>query len=167
MANEIRVIAEPGLSLSANVYQPDGTARGTNPHTLTEVGTSGTYLGNESGLTSGDSIQVFAGNAYQGGGVYQPLTTGGSIEVSNQITCSVVSATGASTFMISGDHLAGNIANSIVMVESAGGDKAFRYVKSHNEATGEIILDRALPFTPQTGDAVYLVGYLWKSKVMA
>ena len=165
MANEIRVIAEPGLSLSANVYQPDGTARGTNPHTLTEVGTSGTYLGNEADLMSGDSIQVFAGSAYQGGGVY---TTDSVINTSSsEIVCSVTSVTDASTFVISGDHLTGNITNSIVMVESASGDKAFRYIKSHNEATGEIVLDRAVPFMPETGDSLYVVGYLWRSKVMA
>jgi len=164
----LTIIAESGLSLKATIYQPDGTLRAAKDD-ITEVETSGVYQRDVASMESGDLVQVEdADGVYQGGGVYQPQTGTGGTELSSQITCAVVSVTDTSRFVISGDALAGSIIDSVVLIESAAsGDKAFRYVKSHNEATGQIVLDRALPFTPQAGDAVYIIGYLWKSKVMA
>ena len=57
MANELKIIFDSGRTITANVYQPDGTERGTNPHVMTEVGTTGVYLGTEAAIAAGDLVK--------------------------------------------------------------------------------------------------------------
>lgn len=72
MANEIKVGALSGLTLTYGAYQPDGTVRTAAGTSLTEVGSTGLYLATDGNVVAGDIVVVKSGSDVIGSDEYQP-----------------------------------------------------------------------------------------------
>jgi hypothetical protein len=70
MANEVKVVWLTGKTLTANVFQPDGSVRETSV-SLSENATGGLYLGDCSTIAAGDVIIAYEGTTLIGSSVYQ------------------------------------------------------------------------------------------------
>jgi len=75
MANEIKVIYLTGKTLTADVFQPDGSDRQTSI-SLTENNTGGLYLGDCSTIQAGDVIVAYEGSNLVGGEEYKQSVSG-------------------------------------------------------------------------------------------
>lgn len=75
MAEEIKVIYLTGKTLTANVFQPDGSDRQTGI-SLTENTTGGLYLGDCATIVAGDIILAYEGSTLVGGQEYKQRVQG-------------------------------------------------------------------------------------------
>jgi len=72
MANEITFGFSTGKSLDAAVYAPDGTRREDPDIDLTEIGSTGLYVGSSDSIQTGDLVIIDDGTNKIGWGEYQP-----------------------------------------------------------------------------------------------
>lgn len=75
MSDEIKVIYLKTKTLTADVFQPDGSDRQTGI-SLTENSTGGLYLGDCSTIIAGDTIIAYEGTTLIGGGTYKQEVQG-------------------------------------------------------------------------------------------
>jgi len=75
VSNEIKVIWLTGKTLTANVFEPDGSDRETSI-SLTENTTGGLYLGDCSTIVAGDVIIAYEGSTLIGGQIYKQEVQG-------------------------------------------------------------------------------------------
>ena len=77
MANEIKIAWITGKTLTANVFQPDGSVRETGI-SLTENATGGLYLGNCATIQSNDLVLAYEGNNFLGSVEYLVIAGAGA-----------------------------------------------------------------------------------------
>ena len=79
MANEIRVAAESGLTLTYGAYEPNGDVRTAAGTSLTEKLVTGIYLASDASVQAGDAVVVKEGSDVVGGAEYIPEVVAGSL----------------------------------------------------------------------------------------
>lgn len=83
MANEIKVTATTGQTLTYIAYAPDGTVR-TVLTGIPEILTTGYYTASDAALVAGDTVKYFSSGVDVGGSEYQP--DGGTVNTVSTVT---------------------------------------------------------------------------------